>query len=125
LLDFGGAGSSAVCRFGDDDLGLPLTRTSPYRLLERDAAPSAAAGLPAETGRRLDRDVVLRSGGNWEAAITALATTAGVDVVSDAFLCRLQPGVPLAPGSEITLAPRGVTLRDALDRLCEKYHYLW
>src|SRR5207302_1751857 len=82
LLDFGGAGSNVLCKFGDDDLGLPLTRTNPYRLLDGRAAADAS-GPAGGPGATLERDVVLRQGGNWEAAIGSLASAAGIDVVSD------------------------------------------
>jgi hypothetical protein len=57
--------------------------------------------------------------------IEELARVTGRNILSDGYLSRRasRPRLPLGP-TEV-LAPAGISLSSALDRVCERYEYLW
>jgi hypothetical protein len=127
LLLFGPSGSGAadvLCRFHAGPLGLSLTRINPYLLLANPEEGGAATQVPT-LQRRLEADIVLTGNGQWEAALAEFARATGVDLVSDAYLCRHTSRVELAPGQRLLLAPRGITIAEALDLVCRRFDYLW
>lgn len=126
IMWFGNSGST-VCSFGPEELGLPLTRTNPYRLLEAPGQKPPESALPIEFQRRLEADVLLPADARWESAASALARGVGVDLIADAFLCRearQELSEVGATGKEV-LAARGTTLAAALDALCRKHEMVW
>jgi hypothetical protein len=125
VLYFGGRGANVLCRFMDDELGLPLTRTNPYRFLEHPDAAPAAPTLPDAFRRSLEADLLLPPGGRWESMVRELARAAHVDLVSDAYLSRYQSLVYTRGEQKVMLARRGVPVAEALDLVCQKYGYLW
>lgn len=150
----GRAGGNVLCGFDDESLGLPLTRTNPYDLIEAGGAPPAAPELPAFLAQPLAEDLAFPADGRAEAAALELARIAHVELASDAFLCRAasklrlhhnedaarelhQLGqeeaatkarnrpVPESLRVDRVLAPRGISVAEALDRLCRRFGYLW
>src|SRR5439155_19629680 len=65
LLQFGSSGANVLTQLGDAEIGLPSTRTNPYRLLEAGVDKVAPPELPAAFSERLTEDVAVR-GGRWE-----------------------------------------------------------
>jgi hypothetical protein len=126
MLQIGDRGGNVLCGFGDDELGLPLTRTNPYRLLATETRTAPLAAAPAALQRRLEEDVVLSGpDGSWGSALAALGPVIGADVVSDGYLCRFQSILHARPGEKLVLARRGVTAAEALDLICRRYGCLW
>jgi hypothetical protein len=104
----------------DDELGLPLTRTNPYRLLEGVQPPW---NEPEFLKAVLARDLTVPPDGSWRTALRDFSTLSGIPVISDDYLCRRR-SIDLASAGKV-LVPRGTLLSNALDRLCRKYGYLW
>jgi hypothetical protein len=125
MLQIGDRGGNALCGFGNDELGLPLTRTKAYRLLATESKTAPLAAAPAALQRRLEEDVVLSgTDGSWGSALAALGLAIGADMVSDGYLCRFQSILHARPGEKLVLARRGVTAAEALDLICQRYGYL-
>jgi hypothetical protein len=125
MLDFGGSLGRFLCNLGDAELGLPLTRTNPYRFLENTGQPVPTPQLPAAFDQVLKKEVLLPPDGRWEAALAEVARVAGVDLVSDAYLCRVSSQIEVPAGMKRVLLPRGIPVAQALDQLCRAYEYLW
>jgi hypothetical protein len=126
MLHVGGRPGNVLCGFGDEELGLPLTPLNPYRLLAESGKPLPRLEPPAFLRRPLAADVMLPEDGRWESALQALARAAGIDVVSDAYLCRALSKVQPAPNEkEVLLARRGTTPAEALETLCRRHEYRW
>jgi hypothetical protein len=125
MLTLGGRMANVLCRLGDEELGLPLTRTNPYRFLESGARAAAAPAPSPALQRRLEAEIAVRSGGSWGSVLQEFGRAARAALVSDAHVSRDRSFVHVAPGQKVILAPRGLTVANALDRLCDRYGYLW
>ena len=128
-LGASGRPSFAIGQFRDDDLGLPLTRTNPYRHLElletNIAATPEAPDLPAALGAKLEADIVLPSDGRWGSVLAEIARVTGLDLVSDGYLSRLRSTSEVPARSRVVVAPKGIPVADALDLICRRFGYLW
>jgi hypothetical protein len=126
VLQIGDRGANALSGFGAEELGLPLTRTNPYRVLESDAKSAPIGEVPPHLRRPLAADVSLPAGdARWETALRKLAEIARLDVMSDGYLCRAASRQFARPGAAVLVARRGVMLGEALDLVCRQYGYLW
>jgi hypothetical protein len=124
LLQFGGNAAVVLTQLGADEVGLPATRTNPYRLLEAGAGKVLPPALPEAFSRPLTEDLAVR-GGRWESVLPELARVTGLDVTSDGYLCRYPSALHLEPGKRTVLASRGLTVAEALDQVCRQFSYLW
>jgi hypothetical protein len=115
-----------VATFTDQELGLPLTRTNPYRLLElgpEEAPPTPV--LPAALNEPLPSDVVMPRDGRWSTLLREMARIAGIDVLSDDYLYRRASSAPTGATEPPVLARKGTKVADALDAVCRRFGYLW
>jgi hypothetical protein len=110
----------------DEELGLPLTRTNPYRLLELGVAHAPPAPvLPAALNEPLRSDVVMPRDERWSTMLREMAQGAGIDVLSDDYLCRRASRAPTGAATPVVLARKGTKVADALDAVCRRFGYLW
>lgn len=108
--------------FGDDELGLPATRRSPYDLLAARVSHPTLSPAHVSLQRPLPSGVKNGPGRHAEDLFLELAQIAGLDLVADAYLCRVASRERyLARGS----LERGKTVAEALDALASSYQYLW
>src|SRR5207247_431634 len=71
LLWFGprGHNGNVLCWFDTEELGLPLTRTNPYRLLEKGVPSTPPPDLPRKYEEPLAGDVTVAANARWEEAL--------------------------------------------------------
>ena len=121
----GRSASIAVGSLSDAELGLPLTHTNPYRLLERNPnAGLPAATLSAALRKPLDAPLVLPSGATWPTVLQAWSRATHLPAVSDDYLCRRASNSAAGVWKGLSVE-QGVSAAEALDRLCEAFNYLW
>jgi hypothetical protein len=125
MLWFGGSSGHVLSSFGDAELGLPATRTNPYRLLETGVRETPEPELPMAFHERLKEEVAVPGGARWETALRELARVTGLDMTGDAYLCRYPSALLPGEGKRVVLAPQGASVAEALDQVCQKFGYLW
>ncbi len=124
-LYYGPPGKSlglSVCVFGDDEIGLPATRSNPYDVLKSGVRQVELAGSPEGLTRRLKSDIPLPQDESVEVALERLARESDVSLVADSYVCRLASRGTRVGAPPI---PRGTTIADALDQICRAFGYLW
>lgn len=121
-LAIGRSAGASLCLLREEDLGLPHTRTSPYRRLETAMPEARPETLPPALLEPLAADVPMPEDRLWHSALGALGPVAKLNLVSDGYLSRSRSR---SFQSGPVLVRRGTPIAEALDTLCESYRYLW
>ena len=125
MLPAGSRMQVAIGRLSEDDLSLPLSGINPYREYEafRDGRKvpldDTRLSLPLLAG-----ELSIGAASDWPGVMTALSEAAGLDVMTESYICRPPPR-GRRPGPAQMVFARGTPLPEALNAICGRFGYIW